>query len=91
MLHDVGERLGDDEVGGELDRIRQAVLRAALDGHRQRCPSRERLDGGREAFVAEKRGVDSSGELAEFADRLLDLVLRAGQGVGCGSVGARGL
>ena len=35
--------------------------------------------------------MDASGELAEFSDRLLDLVLRAREDVGCGPVGVRGL
>ncbi len=36
VLGDVGERLGDDEVGGRLDRRRQPVDRHVdLDGHRR--------------------------------------------------------
>ena len=48
VLDDVGQRLGDDEVGGELDRLRDAVEHARGHLDRERRPAREGLDRRRE-------------------------------------------
>ena len=77
MLRHVGERLGDDEVGGELDRIRQSIVYGTVDGHRYRRASCERFDGNLEPFVSEESRMDPAREVAQLGDCLLDLVLRA--------------
>ena len=77
MLHDVRECFRDDEVGGELDRIGEAIGNGALHRHGQRRPSCQRIDRSLEPFVPEKGRVDSSGQLAQFGNRLLDFVLCA--------------
>ncbi len=60
-----------DQVG-DADALLRSVrdlLRVVLDCHRHWRASRECLDGRSEAFVAEKRWVDPSGELAELSER----------------------
>ena len=64
VLDDVRQRLGDDEIRGELDRIRQSLPHRSVHAHRQRHPSRQRLDSSLETFVPQERRVDSSRELA---------------------------
>ena len=91
MLRDIRERLGDDEVGGKLDRIRQSTVHRAVDRHRDRCTSCERFDGYLETFVSEERGMDSPREVAELGDCLLYLVLRAREDLGRCGIAARRL
>ena len=73
VLGDVGEGLGDEEVGGGLDAGRGALvdLRRQLD--RDRRPGGERLERGDEPAVSQQAGVDAAGELAQLGRRLLEL------------------
>ena len=88
MFDDVRERFRDDEVGGELDRIGQTSSSRAVHRHRQRCSSRERFHGCLETLVPEQRRVDSPCQLAELDERILDVVLCAGEDIRCGRIGA---
>ena len=75
MLGYVGQRFGDDEVGGRLDRRRQTLLRnrVDLDGHlRARSKRPER---GCEALLSQDGGVDSLCQLAQLLERSGELAL----------------
>ena len=75
MPQDVREGLGDDEVGGRLDRRREpAVLDVDLD--RDREPVGQLADGRREAAVGEGGGVDPAGERAKLPEAVLELSVR---------------
>ena len=73
VLGDVGQRLGDDEVGRGLDRARQALLELALELHRDGRAAGQRLQRGVEAALGEHGGMDAGGEVAQLADRRLAL------------------
>ncbi len=64
VLGDVGERLGDDEVGGGLDRGRGAAVDLGPDRNWDRRAAAQRLDGGDEAAVNEDRRGDTTAEVA---------------------------
>ena len=78
VLGDVGQRLGDDEVGGRLDRRRQpAHGHVVLDRHRH--PRRQRLHARAQPALREHRREDAVRELAQLGVRPLCLVERLGQ------------
>ena len=79
VLRDVRERLRDEEVRGELHGLGNPSDRASFDPHRNRHSPGERRDRSLEPLFTEEGGMDATGELAQFADRLLELVLRAGE------------
>ena len=66
---DVGQRLGDHEVGRRLDRFRQPLRRRLEDLDRQRRAVGEAAERRLQPAVAEHRGVDAAGELAQLAGR----------------------
>ena len=70
---DVGQRLGDDEVGGRLDRRRQPLGRRLDDLDRDRGAAGEPAQRRREAAVAEHDGVDAAGQLAQLGGRRREL------------------
>ena len=76
VLADVGERLGDHEVGRRLDRHRQPLveLGVELDGHRRAVG--QRLQRGHEPAVGEHGGVDAGREVAQVVDRRLGVLER---------------
>ena len=76
VLDGVGERLGDDEVRGRLDRRGDAA--AGLDGHRRRQlrARRERADRLGEAALGEQGRAHPAGEVAQLGERELRLVAR---------------
>ena len=88
VLGDVGERLGDDVVGGGLDRLGQAVVESSSStgsGVREAAPRGRRRGRGRRG-----RRVDPAGELAELLERLRQLVRGLAEKVlGLLGVGAR--
>ena len=68
VLGGVGQRLGDDEVGGGLDDRREPAVEPGVDLHRQRAALAERLDGGRQAAVGQHRRGDAAGQVAQLLD-----------------------
>jgi hypothetical protein len=71
MAGNVGKRLGDDEVGGRLDRGRVASVRDG-DGYRLRRSLGERFDRGAKAGFGEDRRMDAAGEIPDLGDRRLE-------------------
>ena len=87
VARDVGQRLRHDEVGGRLDRRRQAAVDRALHVDRDRRAVGERGDCGIQAAAREDRRMDAAGELAQLAQRGLEphrepVDQRSGLGVG---------
>ena len=73
VLDDVRDRLGDDVVGGGLDRLGQPLVeQGQLD--RQGRPRREPLERGVEAAVGQHRRVDPARELAQLLERVGELL-----------------
>jgi hypothetical protein len=79
VLGHVGQRLGDGEVGGRLDRGGQPVGHVDRHRARHRAARGERGDRGVEPAVGEDRGVDPAGEVAQLGERDLGVLVRAGQ------------
>ena len=77
VLGDVGQRLGDHVVGGDLDRLRRAL--GEVDGQldRERRALQQRLDRRLEPVVGEHRGVQPARELAQLGQRRAELLARA--------------
>ena len=81
VLGQVGQRLGDDEVGGRPRSPPAAARRSdtsIVDRHR-RCAPASAGQRGVEAAVGEHLRVDAAHELAQLADRRLGLLVRAGR------------
>ena len=76
VLDGVGQRLGDGEVGGQLDRGGQAPVEVDLDPGGQRRARGQRADGLAQAALGEQRGADPAGEVAQLAHRELGLAAR---------------
>ena len=76
VLDGVGQRLGDGEVGGQLDRGGQAPVEVDLDPGRQRRARGQRADRLAQAALGEQRGADAAGEVAQLAHRELGLAAR---------------
>ena len=78
VFGDVGQRLGDDEVGGRLDRGGEPA-----DGHvdldRHRHPRGQRVDSRAQPAAGEDRWEDAVRELAQLGRRALGVVERLGQ------------
>ena len=77
VARDVRDRLGDDEVRRGLDRRRQPLVRHGGDLDRQRHPLRQRLQRRPEPAIGEHRRMDPARELAQLADRLVEVLRRA--------------
>ena len=78
VFRDVGERLGDDEVRGRLDRGREpAHGHVVLDRHRH--PRSQRVHPRAQPTLGEDRREDAVRELAQLGRRLLGVVERLGQ------------
>ena len=78
VLDDVGERLGDHEVGGRLDRL-AAAGRAGSSASSTSIGARpaSASSAGAEAAVGQDRGVDAARELAQLGERERELLLGA--------------
>ena len=75
VLGDVGQRLGDDEVGGRLDRGGKPVDGdVGLDRHLH--PRRQRVDRRAQPAADQDRRKDPVGELTQFEVRVLRVVER---------------
>src|SRR5215207_3279290 len=79
VLGDVGQRLGDDEVGGQLDLLGELSRGHLAHLDRQRSAVSECLDGRPEAAIGEHRRVDPTRQLAYLLERLVELLTRAVQ------------
>ena len=78
VLGDVGQRLGDREVGGRLDRRRAAGPSGSVDDlDRQRRAGDERRDRRREPALGQHRGVDAARQLAQLGRGLRQLLADA--------------
>ena len=64
MFRDIRERLGNDEVGGRLDRVAASAGQIQLHLGRDRRPIRSGLDGRAEPGFTEDSGMDPASELA---------------------------
>ena len=78
VLGDVGERLGDQVVGGDLDGGGRTALQRDGDVHGQRRAGRDRAQRGAEPTVGEHGGVDAVGQVAQLAQRGAELLPRGG-------------
>ena len=79
VLGHVRQRLGDDEVGGGLDRRRQPLVRNVPDLDRQRRASRECPERRPEPLLGQHRRVDPLRQLAQLLERGSQLGIRLGQ------------
>ena len=70
VLDDVGQRLGDDEVSGGLDFLREPAVQSQVELNRHRRSLCERVERGCESAVGEHRRVDPARELAQLGLRL---------------------
>ena len=66
VLGRVGERLGDDIVGRDLDRLRRPARCAQVDFDRDGGAARERVQRRPQPAFGQDRRVDSTGELAQI-------------------------
>src|SRR6266550_746879 len=82
MLADVREALGYDEVGGDLERLRQAAVELHRQSDRYGGASDKLLERNGQAVRADDRRVDSMCDGAELLERQCDLVPRLVQANG---------
>ena len=72
VLGDVGETLGDDLVGGELDRLRpSAIAHAEPDGHTG--TSCQRLDCYRQPMITDCDRIDPVRQIAQLREAGRDI------------------
>ncbi len=95
VADDVGERLGDHEVRGDLDPRIKALL-DRVDPDDQRQPAGQARDGGRQPARRQDRRRDAVDDLTQRRDRLLGLDARVADqlarlGVGTVDLGGRQL
>jgi hypothetical protein len=87
---DVGQRLGDHEVGRRLHRRRRAVFEHDLDVDGDADTARERRQCGVQPPVGQDRGVDTTHKCTQFAERQLCLRVSVDdQVLGGGGVGVK--
>ena len=77
VLGDVGQRLGDDEVGRGLDRARQPLAERAVELDRHRRAARQRLQRASSPRWESTAGMDAGREVAQLPDRRLRVGERA--------------
>jgi hypothetical protein len=65
VLGGVRQRLGDDVVRADLDRLRQPLLHTDLEVDRDRRPAGERLQRRGQTTLGQDRRVDAAGDLAQ--------------------------
>ena len=73
VLGDVGQALGDEVVGGDLDLRRRALGEVDVERDADRRAGGERLQRHRQAVVAQDRGVDAARDLAQLLQRGVEL------------------
>ncbi|GAA3040486.1 hypothetical protein GCM10010464_00020 [Pseudonocardia yunnanensis] len=66
VLGRVGQRLGDQVVGGDLDLLGQPAIEADVEFDRDGAAAGEGLERGGQAAAGEDRRVDAAGELAQL-------------------------
>jgi hypothetical protein len=69
VLGDVGERLGDDEVGGRFHQWSGPAVDAGVDDDRHRRATRESVKGRGQPPIGEDRRGDSARQVAQLGDR----------------------
>ena len=69
VLGHVGQRLGDDVVGGDLDRLGQPPVGPHVELDRDGGAAGQRLERRTQAAFGEDRRVDAAGELAQLVQR----------------------
>jgi hypothetical protein len=69
VLGRVGQRFGDDVVGGDLDRLGQPLRHGHLQLHRNGGAARQRLQRRAQAALRQDRRVDAARELAKVLHR----------------------
>ena len=84
---DVGQRLADREVRGDLDRARQAARQGDVDVDLDRGAAGGVGDGGPQATVGQDLRVDAADQLAQLGEGLLRLLLRLVDACGGGRAG----
>ena len=86
VLADVGEALGDDVVGGDLDRLVAAgPRRSTVEPDRDRSVRGERLERDRQPVPAEHRRVQAARDVAQLLERERDLASRPTRAGACAS------
>jgi hypothetical protein len=66
VLGDIGQQLGDAEVGGRLDRGRRPLRHLQPAGDRDRAAGGQHRDGTLQAQVGQNRRVDAAGQVAQL-------------------------
>jgi hypothetical protein len=79
VLGGVAERLGDDEVGGHLDRVRQLLLQINVEVHGEGGAAGQRHERRAEAALRQGRRVDAARQLLQLLQRILKPVGEPGQ------------
>ena len=81
VFGDVGQRLGDDEVGDRLDFVGQPVRQVDVESRRHAGgfdALHDRGQRGVQAAVGEDRRGDAADHVAQFDERALGVVVRLG-------------
>ncbi|HVM55182.1 MAG TPA: hypothetical protein VM262_18500 [Acidimicrobiales bacterium] len=82
VLVDVGEGLGDEVVGGDLDRLRQSLPNLEVKLDRDARPLGKGFQRTREAGLVDDRRVDAPGQFTELGQRIVELSRRVGDELG---------
>jgi hypothetical protein len=69
VLGHLGQRLGDDEVGGDLDRVGQPPVQPDVEADGDGGAAGQHLERRVQAAVGEDGGVDPAGDLAQLVQR----------------------
>ncbi|BCB77564.1 hypothetical protein Pflav_039740 [Phytohabitans flavus] len=82
VLGDIGQRLGDREVGDRLDRRRHRAEVADVEVGRDAAARGHRAQGAGETLVGQDRRIHRPDHLAQLGHRLLGALVRLPQQVG---------
>jgi hypothetical protein len=81
VLGDVGQALGDYEVGDRLDRGRRAAGQVHGQPDRDRHPRRDAGQRRVQAPVLQHGRVQAADQVAQLGERRLGLIVRLGEGL----------
>src|SRR5262245_2094332 len=76
VLGDIGQRLGDDEIGARLYSIGEPFLQIYADDNWHRATCCERRERGVKPTIGEYRWMDAAHQVAQFREGALRLLVR---------------
>ena len=79
VLHDVGQRLGYEEVGSRLDSSVESFRDGGAKVHGHGRTLDERLESGLEAALGEHGGVNAARQIPQLTKAALKLLSHSGQ------------